>query len=274
MKSFDGSVTNYILDFNLPTTGSRTAGRSLWLAALLGLGLWTAPTVFGGVGAISPLDSMTATGDAGMIMTINGISVNELLLGETTFPNPPEHSEFPASHADNFDLNLVGSADNQPYFRVMFSEPVMTVFVIENGGNDCGLMQALDASGQPVGATVYYCSHADLPITYLTGFGQPAAGLFVRMSAPVYGIQMSPLPGDIMGFDPVSISGSPRPTLRWERNPVTGEEQLVWFNSDLVLQQRASFNGIWSDVPGARSPHPVAPDGAHLFFRLRNTSPE
>jgi len=230
--------------------------------------------VHGGVGAISPLDNMTATGDAGMIMTINGISVNELLLGETTFPNPPKHPVFPASNADNFDLNLVGSADDQPYFRVMFNEPVMTVFVIENGGNDCGLMQALDASGQPVGPTVYYCSHADLPNTYLTGFGQPAAGLFVRMSAPVHGIQMSPLPGATMGFDPVSISGSPRPTLRWERNPVTGEQELVWFNSDLVLQQRASFYGTWSDVPGAKSPYAVAADGAHLYFRLRSPSSE
>jgi hypothetical protein len=240
----------------------------------MGLGLWAAPTVRGGVGAISPLDNLTATGDAGMITIINGISVDELLLGETTFPNPPEHPEFPASNADNFDLSLVGSADNQPYFRVMFREPVMTVFVIENGGNDCGLMQALDASGQPVGATVYYCSHADLPTTYLTGFGQPAAGLFVRMSAPVYGILMSPLPGATMGFDPVSVSGSPRPTLRWERNLETGAEQLVWYNSDLILQQRAGFNGNWSDVPGARSPYPVAPDRAHLFFRLRNPNPE
>jgi hypothetical protein len=217
---------------------------------------------------------MTATGDAGMITTINGISVNELLLGETTFPTPPEHPEFPASNADNFDLNLVGSADNQPYFKVMFREPVMTVFVIENGGNDCGLMQALNASGQPVGAMVYYCSHAELSNTYLTGFGQPAAGLFVRMSAPVYGIQLFPLPGFTMGFDPVSVSGSPRPTLRWERNPVTGEDQLVWYNSDLILQQQAGFNGNWSDLPGAMSPYPVAIDGGHLYFRLRNPSPE
>jgi hypothetical protein len=251
-------------------TNSTSFCRGLGTAALLGLGMWAMPLVHAGIGSISPIDSLTATGDAGLITSINGIQPSELLLGVTTFPNPPKHAEYPASNADNFDLNLVGSADEQPFFEVRFDQPVMTVFVIENGGNDCGLMQALDASGQPVGAQVYCCSHAELPTYYLTGYGQIASGLIVRMDAPAYGIQLTPLPGTVMGFDPVSVSASPRPSLQWRRDPSTGDQQVLWHSSNWLLQQKTGFDAGWSDVPNASSPFTVAPDGIHRFFRLRS----
>ena len=53
------------------------------------VGIGASTWLQGGIGGIGPIDGMTATGNSGLITSINGISVNELKLGQTTFPNPP-----------------------------------------------------------------------------------------------------------------------------------------------------------------------------------------
>ena len=256
------------------TTHFTVGPRYFCTILMLGVAMVSTPMVRAGIGAVSPINTLSATGDAGLILSINSIDVTELTLGSMHFPNPPHHSLYPASNASNFDLNLVASADEQPYCEILFDQPMMTVFVIENGGNDCGLMQALDAAGQPAGATVYYCSHAALQTTYLTGFGQPAGGFVVRMDSPAFGIRLLPLPGFVMGLDPVSVSGSVRPSLQWYRDPISGAEQLIWHGTASMLQQKSAFDAIWSDVPDATSPYAVTFDGNSRIFRLRSASNE
>jgi hypothetical protein len=231
------------------------------------------PPMDGGIFDIGPIDGMTATGNAGMITAINGIPVSGLLLGETVFPNP--NDVYPAMNADNFDLSALGSADGQPYFECFFEQAVMTIFFIENGGNDSGFMQALDAAGNPVGPIVSFSTGDYLKTSYLSGNNQVVAGLAVWMAAPVFGVRVSPPIEVAMGFDPISISASVGPHLesRWDASG--GNWQLLWFGENWVLQETTDWGDGWSDVsPAASSPYKVVPEGSIRLFRLREVGPE
>ena len=230
----------------------------------------TASYLSGGIGFIGPIGNLTATGDAGLITAINGLPVSELLPGITTFPDPPAFAEYPARNADNFDLGLIGSADNQPFFDCSFGQPVMGVFLIESGGNDNGLMQALDADGNPVGNIVTFTNSDFLMTRYRSGNNQLVAGVAAWMTAAVYGIRVLPPANGTLGFDPISICASTRPRLELQRDPTDGSLQLVWFGESWVLQQTSSPDTGWSDIsPVARSPHPVIAADAFQWFRLR-----
>lgn len=230
----------------------------------------TASYIPGGIHFVGPLGNLTATGDAGLITTIDGLPVSELVSGTTTFPNPPTFADFPARNADDFDLGLIGSADNQPFFDCAFGQPVMGVFLIENGGNDSGLMQALDAEGNPVGNILAFTNSDFLPTPYRSGNNQIVAGLTAWMTAAVYGIRVLPSTNGTMGFDPISISASTRPRLELQRDPMDGSLQLVWFGEAWVLQRTSDPDAGWSEIsPLARSPYPVIAEDASQWFRLR-----
>jgi dienelactone hydrolase len=218
--------------------------RSQAQLGMLVVAIGASTLVHGGIGGIGPIDGMTATGNSGLITSINGISVNELKLGQTTFPNPPTHAHFPAQNADNFDLSQVGSADDQPYFDVWFGQEVMAIFLIENHGNDSGFVQGLDAAGQPVGAAVGFTTSDYFQSIYRTANNQIASGLFVWTEAPVYGIRVTPPSGGLMGFDPVSVSGlleAPAPP------PPSSTLSLVPVD-DAYLQGTTRFNDNYLKV--------------------------
>jgi hypothetical protein len=227
----------------------------------------------GGIGGIGPIHGMSATGHAGLITAINGIPVSDLRLGTTAFPTSPASSAYPADHADDFDLNSVGSADGQPYFECTFDQGVMTIFLIENGGNDSGFMQALDPEGNLVGDIVRFTTDDYLKTDYESGIGQAAGGLAVWTTVPVFGIRVTPPTGGVMGFDPISISASTRPRLEMRWDSTGGGWQLVWFGDNAVLQQTANPELGWSDVsPLASSPHALLPNETFQWFRLREGS--
>jgi dienelactone hydrolase len=194
------------------------------------------PPVSEGIGGIDPIQGMTATGNRGQIIAIDGIPVSALRLGTTIFPNPPKYAASPASYADNFDLNQVASGDDQPYVDVVFGEGVIGVYLIENQGNDSGFMQALDATGNPVGPVVPFTTSDYLQTSYRTANNQIASGLFVWMEVPVFGIRITPPSGGVMGVDPVSVSAiveeSPVPGAGLTGLPDFSEfwngETLVW----------------------------------------------
>lgn len=249
--------------------GAKVSG---WL--LLGLlGLGGAPMVYGGVGSIVPMESMTATGDAGMITEINGIPVSALILGETSFPMIPKWASHPPENADNFDLNLVASADDQPYFEVRFSQAVTVIYLFDHSGNDEGAVQALDAAGDPIGDSVSFDPSSFWISPYQTGFPQIAAGMVIRMTEPVFGIRVFAPEAGVMGFDPVSVSGRVPPAsylLKWERDPDSGAWLMVWDDRTLILQTRPETGVPWTDLPEATSPYPASVEGEQQFFRLRN----
>ena len=172
------------------------------------------------------MDFLTATGNAGLITTINGIPVSDLVLGVSAFPTP--NVAFPAVNADNFNLGSVASADGQPYFECTFAQPVTTVFLIENGGNDSGMVQGYDAAGNRMGTAVAFTTADYLRTEYRSGNNQVVAGLIVRLTAPVHAIRVLPPASGALGFDPLSISAVPAAappvaSLQWQWNPVAGE---------------------------------------------------
>ena len=70
---------------------------------------------------ISPVDTFEATGDNGMIVSINGVAVADLIIETTTFAGDPKHALFPPEDADNFDLSVGASADDQAYVQTIWT---------------------------------------------------------------------------------------------------------------------------------------------------------
>jgi len=223
------------------------------------------------VSGIVPIESMTATGNGGMITTINGIGVADLLLGMTVFRKPT--TVFPAVNADNFDLNLVASADGQPYLDFTFARPVTTVFIVESGGNDGGFIHAYDAAGNRAGPTIAFTTDSYFRTIYRSGNNQIAAGFAVQAAAPVSSIRILPPTGGSLGIDPVSISGVPLPlpVLLWSWDVQAENWKMEWIGADCVLEHASSLESGWTDVPSpAGSPYVVVPEEPLRFFRLRD----
>jgi len=176
---------------------------------------WLGPAM-----AMAPSVDLTATGDLGMILSINGIDVNSLILGKTTFGKDPCDPLQGAPLADNFDLNSDASADNMPWVVTMFNLPVTKLFMVEKGGNDSGLIQPLDENGAPMDDPIAYAP-ADFGKvlkpdgTNLIVYGTQNAGLTViTPESMIYGIRIIPTVGKTITIDPVSISGVAGPVIK------------------------------------------------------------
>jgi len=152
---------------------------------------------------IAPATSFEATGDGGMVLSINGIGIDEMILGTTTFPNLPKHTQFPPEGADDFDLSTASAGDDQPYVNIMYDQSVSTIYICENGGNDTGYAQALNANGEPVGGMVAWGSYSYLMCGYVF-LSQPGAVMVITAREPIYGIQFLPPDGGSLGIDPMS----------------------------------------------------------------------
>ena len=148
-----------------------------------------------------------ATGDDGMVLSINGIVVEDLILGTTStdFEKWPDH---PAPDADDFDLGTYASLDDSGYITIMFDVPVSTVFIIERGANDLGLLQPLDAAGDPVGGLAAFAK-SDWFKPGIKINGQDAGAIVITAEVPISGIMVLPAEGAGMGLDPASVSAIP-----------------------------------------------------------------
>jgi dienelactone hydrolase len=158
---------------------------------------------------VAPMKSLVADAN-GIILNINGIYTSELVLGITTFPNPPRHDAHLPHMADDFDLNNAASGDDQPYIETLFGVPVTTVFMVENNGNDSGYFQGLDADGNDSGPMAPFMKNEDsLKTDYRFLLNQQASGIVFKPVAPIYGLKIISLDGANLGFDAISISGIP-----------------------------------------------------------------
>lgn len=157
---------------------------------------------------IAPATSFEATGDGGTVLAFNGIAVEQMVLGTTSFPNPPKHAHYPPQYADDFDLSTAASGDDQPYVMIQYDQPVTTIFIAENGGNDKGYAQALDLDGTPLGDPVEFSPASFLKTAYRF-VGQPGGAMVIEANVPIYGIQFSPLEGAALGIDPISAPALP-----------------------------------------------------------------
>ncbi|MHC4517254.1 MAG: hypothetical protein ACYTAS_01580 [Planctomycetota bacterium] len=166
-------------------------------------GLRTAPPVISAM----KIAGVDITGDDGMVLSINGIDVANLVLGTTSsdFEKYPDH---PAADADDFDLSTYASLDDSGFVQTLFAVPVTTVFIIERGGNDQGHIEALDADGNAIGGPATFAKSDWLK----PGVGinnQDAGAMAIESEVPISGIRILPPVDGNIGIDPASVSGIP-----------------------------------------------------------------
>jgi hypothetical protein len=156
---------------------------------------------------VGPASAVTATGNDGMILTINGIEASKLITGTTTV-DFEKYADHPAPHADDLSLGTYASLDDSKVITVMFAVPVSTIFIIERGANDSGFIQPLDAAGTPVGEPQPYVN-ASWFKPGLTIAGQASGAMVITATPPISGINLLPPASGLNSVDPASISAVP-----------------------------------------------------------------
>jgi hypothetical protein len=171
--------------------------------------------MFGAVSAalplatVSPATSVESTGDDGMVLSIDGVVVTDLVLGVTS-TDFEKYADHPAPHADDFDLKTYASLDDSKFITTTFAVPVRTVFIIERGANDLGSIQLLDAAGNPVGAAQPFAT-TDWFKPGVKINGQDAGAMVITSRIPISAVMFLPPADAPMGLDPASVSAIPAP---------------------------------------------------------------
>ena len=151
-------------------------------------------------------DSIEATGSDGMLLSVNGTTVEQMILGATTEPAAPTHADLLPEYADDFDLSTYASSDNQAFVMTMFDQAVDTIFIIERNGNDAGYIQALDANGDAIGNPAAFAVATWLKTDYTIADSQIAAGIVITAATPIYGIKILPPDGGDLGIDSAVVA--------------------------------------------------------------------
>lgn len=155
--------------------------------------------------SVAPPTAVEITGDDGMVLSINELDVANLALATTT-SDFEKHADHPAVDADDFDLSTYASLDEAGVVTMTFPAPVSTIFIIERGANDEGLIQPVDAAGEPVGGVQTFAK-SDWFKPGISINGQDAGAIAITAEVPISGIQILPLPDGVTGLDPASVSG-------------------------------------------------------------------
>jgi hypothetical protein len=181
-------------------------GWALWDASIAWLDP-PAPAI-----TVGPIDTMVATGDEGDILSINGIDVNDMILGTSTYGDPSVASR-DASNADDFSLATLASADSQEYMQTLFDQAVTSIFIVEFRGDDSGYVQALDAMGDPIESMVEFGPDDFSDTGYNSIHSVYTRAMVIRSEIPIYGIQLITIPGAEWGLsiDPLCIAAVPAP---------------------------------------------------------------
>lgn len=160
------------------------------------------PTVAAGI-TVAPASSFEATGNDGMVLSIDGLDVSTLVLGVTS-TDFEKYADHPAADADDFSLADYASLDDSGAVTVMFAVPVTTIFIVERGANDQGSIQPLDADGNAAGGTAAF-AQSDWYKSGPTIAGQTAGVMVITADASIFGITILPPAGGVIGIDPACI---------------------------------------------------------------------
>ena len=152
-----------------------------------------------------PAGSVEATGDNGMVLSINGIDVSNLVLG-TTSTDFEKYADHPAADADDFDLSTYASLDDSGAVTIAFSVPVTTIFIIERGGNDQGFLQPLDVDGNPMEGVAPFAQSSWLKPGFSIN-GQSAGVMTIESDTPISGVVIQPPVDGAIGIDPAVVAG-------------------------------------------------------------------
>jgi hypothetical protein len=91
--------------------------------------------------------------------------------------------------------------------RLGRTHPVIAL-LIEQGGNDEGFIEPLDAAGNPMGAPQAFAK-TDWKKPGFKIDGQDAGAIVILAQSPIFGIRVLPPTGGVMGFDPAIVAGVP-----------------------------------------------------------------
>jgi len=241
---YDSTISGHpggTIDFTAP-------GNDEWVLLLYD---WSVSTTFPmnpPVISAGPIDNLDAVVNLDnprtleAVLSINGIDVNDLILGTTTadFEKQANH---PAAHADNFDLTAYASLDDSTVIQTVFDVPVATIFILEMGANDSGFFQPIDADGNPIGGRLAF-TPADFRFqeTGLLLNTQHAGGIAIVAEVPINGLLILPPPGGTNSIDPASVSAVPA------KSPPPHEEGLGSLDDDgfiAIEVERAPLVGDW-----------------------------
>ncbi len=212
-----------------------------------------------------PLTSWEITGDFGDVLSLDGYTVDQLIVGTSEFAAPPGQSaNEPAEAADDFSLETAACADGQEWVRTIFTQPVRIIFILEKNGNDSGTIQGLDGSGNPVGAalsftggSLYWTSTGYL--ASLLSTQQIAFGSVLTSDVPIYGILIT-----APGIDPVSImavggevslSSAPKPAHG--ATDVPRDIVMSWTPGSNAQAHDVYFGATFGDVNDADRSNPL-----------------
>jgi hypothetical protein len=205
---YDSTISGHpggTIDFTAP-------GNDEWVLLLYDWSVGTTSPMTPPVISAGPIDSLDAVLNPDnpraleAVLAINGIDVNDLIVGTTTtdFEKQADH---PAAHADNFDLTTYASLDDSRIIQTVFDVPVTTIFILEMGANDSGFFQPIDADGNPIGGRLAFTGDDfRFQETGLLLNNQQAGGIAIVAEVPINGLLILPPVDRTNSIDPASVS--------------------------------------------------------------------
>jgi hypothetical protein len=173
------------------------------IVSVLGIPDWASQ------GMLSPINGCEATGDDGEILSINGMPVEDLILGTTRYEIPWGGPIFPASGADDFDLLTLASMEHQSGFETIFDQIVTETYLIIRPylGENVGMIELLDGQGEPLGEVVEFGPESFAGLGY-SSYGQEIQGLKVSGEGVFRGVRVRMKGDNPLVLYPVSISAT------------------------------------------------------------------
>jgi len=159
-------------------------------------------------GILTPINGIEATGDDGEILSINGMPVQDLILGTTSYEIPSDGPIFPASGADDFDLLTLASTEHQSGFQTMFDQIVAEAYLIirPDLGENVGMIELLDDQGDLLWEAVEFNPESFAKLGH-SSYGQEIQGLKVSGEGVFSGVRVRMKGDNPLALYPVSISG-------------------------------------------------------------------
>jgi len=141
------------------------------------------------------------------ILSINGIDVDDLMLGTTIFAEETHVLHRTPDSADNFNLRSVADTMYQPYVETIFDLPVKNIFIVESGGCDSGYMQPIDKNGDAMDDPIPFTRDDFANTGYGVRAGEAGMLAVITLEPMTYGIRILPPDDGYMTIDLLSVSG-------------------------------------------------------------------
>lgn len=153
---------------------------------------------------LAAIESLEATDDDGLIVSIEDANVSYLLTGTTLFENTPEWPIFPPEAADDLDLSTVALCDGQSYVLTQFDKPTNKVVILIRGEGQYGQVHLVDQQGQLMNRIGLFDATVFTETAYMS-LGKTIRGMVVTSNSEFHGIHISSPLGETLNLTLVSV---------------------------------------------------------------------